>query len=985
MSLEQWQDKIYENFKLLHSFRMETPHKNPVFALEHSLSTSEIDSLKADIRAHIAIREPSDSHWLPWIVYAAEIGYIYDGHEYWNTFESSTLGWTRFSDRNRKWIRECFLRFRDEFNGAEPSGPWAEWFKNICWPIRHAILPHYLQHQLAKALFDMRLFFRGELFESPLILGNFIATHCRTGTKRFRELLEDPILVGQFSIALLLQGHKVSEDLLLKETQIRIVADLGKEKMEREWLESAQRQAVTTYEGLRRNAATGRFPIPRGRATSMVKERLRIENTPRLLLYPKANGKEWGVKIELQDLRSLTECFRDLEATIAGNYSIVAGTSGSPLPRGMFLRPGPHAFALNRWPSDTEILIRFENAPPLLDSFMSMDQLVHAGDTYLFKISTENIGYEIFNKHLRPSQKYVLVSKLPIRHDGAILKPFDLQCEGVYSALIETPSEITSHFECIVKNFGLSCAKSLHAWPVGMPAKEWDDEGSGVWLVGDAVRIAVRADYELSRIELTINHEDPSYFDVSESCGSPVLFDLSFLPLGKNLIEIKAIAKHKSCEDLVGYLSAIVREPKVWDIKTANQGALKGFIDPETPSMEEIWENDVNIEIFGPYGRTVECTCRLIDMTGTNVIREKQITGLKMPVYSESWRNIFNTQVRQDESLREAYDVAHISELFFDAEEMGSFKVIGERKSTPIRWAVYKSGRHKKLRYINETEAEIVDISRFEFTAPDVPIEIEQIGLERTVDYIDGGLFLIQGQDEITDSIIMLSSGEKLTLQNIRIFPQLQKIYEGGEGVLRLIALYDLWQRSRTSGNVLSDLLRSKVLRVITSSLCSIIGGSHWKEAESAYLLKEDETNFVKLKNYIADKPDERYIGAVLYREAERLAHLTIDKRKNELERLFLTQIKSLSRKYSIAHVGKDGIIIRRSSAYMLPEFVLRLSSAPNTVLAWGDEMVQTLCRYLHEVPAIAKAGRFLVLAVERHLAKKQLNAGDSCYKGWNW
>lgn len=984
MSLDQWQEKIHDHFMLLHDFRMGTPNKNPVFALEHGLNTSELDRLKADIRAHIATREPSDRHWLPWIVYAAEIGYIYDGHEYWPPFESSTMGWTRFRDRNRSWMKECFLRFRDEFHGAEPSGPWAEWFKNICWPIRHAILPHYLQHQLAKALFDMRLFFRGELFESPLVLGNFIATHCRTGTKRFRELLEDPMLVGQFSIALLLQGHNISEELLLKETQERIVSDLGREQMERVWLESAQKHAVTTYEGLRRRAAAGADPSPRVRFTTLVDERLRIENTPRLFLYPKANGKEWGVKLELQDLRSLAARIRDLEPVIAGNYCIVAGTSGSPLPRGMFLRPGPHAFGLIRWPSDYEVLITFENAPSALNSFLRMDQLIPPGNVHLFKISTENIGYEIHEKHLRPSQKYIVVSMSPIQHDGVIFKPFDLKCEGVYSAVIETPEDITSPFEEAVKAIGLSCAKSLRVWPVGLPAKEWDEEGYGVWLAGDRIRVAVRADYELRGIQVVINRNSPSFFDVPASSREPVLLDLSLLPFGKNLIEIKAVAKHQPNEDLVGYLSAIVREPQVWDIKTANQGALRGFVDPENPSLEEIWANDINIEIFGPAGRAVGCRFRLIDRTGTSVIAEKQIAGLKLPIYGEHWRNEFSARVKEDTSMQEAYDEAHVGELFFDAEEIGYFTVVGERKSSPIRWAVHKSGHRKKLQYINETEVESVNISRFEFAVPDVPVRIEKIGPEQTVEYADGGLFLIQGIDNITDSIVMLPYGRKLTLQDMRISPRLRKAYERGEGVRQLVALYDLWERSRTSGNILSDLWRKQVLKSITSTLCSVVCGSQWEKAERDYLEKDDEASLHRLRYCISDKSDERYIGAVLDRDAKRLAGLPIMERKAVLGRLLETQIGSLVKKYHIDRPGKGGIVIRTSPAHLLLEFVLRLSSAPNTVLAWEKEKFPTLLEYLHEVPVIARAGRFLVLAVEsRYDSKQDLNG--CCYKGWKW
>lgn len=733
MSLDQWQEKIHEHFKILNDFRSETT-KNPIFALEHGLNTPELDILKADIRTHVANDEPWTRHWLPWIVYATEIGYTYDGQEYWQTFESKTPGWNRLRDHNRNWMRKCFVRFRDEFHGLEPSGPWAEQFKNICWPIRHAIIPHYLQHQLAKALFDLHLSFRKELFESPLVLGNFIATHCRTGPKRFKELLEEPMLVGQLCIALLLHDNKISEELLLKETQARIVADLSKEQMERKWLESAQRQAITTYKGLHRHRKADAYYRPYEKGTRLEEERLRIENKPRILLYPKANSKEYGVKLELPDLRYLASCFRNLEPIIAKHFCTITGTNGSPQPQGMFLRPGPHSiYPLIRWPSGNETLIKFEDASPELDLLLSMNQFIPSSDMHLFKIAADNIGYEIYAKNLRSKQKYVVVSLSLIKHDGVILKPFNLKCDGVYSALIETPKEITSNFKNAVKSIGLSCSQSLHVWPVGLPAKEWDEEGYGVWLVGDRIRIAIRSDYELLGIEVKINNEDnPCFINAPEANREPILLDMSFLPTGNNLIEFKAIAKDESHGDhLVGYLTAILREPQVYDINRASQGALQGFVYPENPSLEEIWANDVNIEVYGPVGKPVGCKVRFFDSTHTSVIKEKRITGLKLPIFGEHWRNEFATWIKKDELMQEAHDESHACELLFDAEEMGYFTVSGERKFTPIRWTVNKNGKHKKLRYINETEVENVKISRYEFISPDIPECIDKIGFIR--------------------------------------------------------------------------------------------------------------------------------------------------------------------------------------------------------------------------------------------------------------
>ncbi len=972
MSLDQWQKKLEEQFKLLYEVRKETSSKNPVFALEHGLNTSDIEHLKADVRAHIALQEPLDSHWLPWVVYAAEIGYGYDGHEYWQTFESNTSGWVRLGYPYRGWIRKGFLKFRDQFHGAEPSGPWAKHFKYICWPIRHAILPRDLQHQLAKALFDLRLFFREELFESPSLLGNFISAHCRIGTKRFLQLMEDPALVGQISFALLLHKEKISEDLLLKETQARIVADLSREQRERQWLENAQRHAVTKHEGLRRYAYKGESTIPRGRSPRLDDELLRIENTPRLFIRPESSMPGWEVKLELQDLTSLVTRFPDLRPIIAENYSYVVGTSGSSQARGIFLRPGPHSFTLVRWPSSNEILISFVSAPEKLNAFLRLEHLFPPGNVHLFNISSEKIAYEIRGRNIRPGEKYVVLSASPIPHDGVIFKPFNINCDGIYSAYLETPGEITSYIEEAAKAVGLSCTKSLRVWPVGLPAKEWDGEGYGVWVEGDSIRVGLRAGYELRGVEVSINDDFPSFFEIQSSSEGPVFLYLSPLPVGENIVEIKAVAKHQPHDDLVGYITVVIKEPQVWDIKTANQGALRGYVDPENPSLEEIWANDINFALVGPAGRPLKCRFRLLDKLNAKVIREKQILGMTLPIYGQQWRNEFSTKIKKDTSMQEAYEVAYFGEIIVDAEEVGYFTIKGERRSTPIRWIIQTSGHHKRLQYINETADDNLEIERYKFSTPDVLSSIDKRSLGQALEDTEGGLFLIQNREGFRDTIVVTASGRAMGLGDMKVFPKLHNAYEGDTGIEQLISLYGLWAKSKTSGSLFAELWRTQVLKSIASKISADIGGARWATAERNYLERDDERNFIGLKTCISDRPGERYIGVKLEGEAKRLSQVSMRERVIFFGDLFKNFLR-ISEKIPDA-----------DSPWPDPEFVLKLSSAPHTLLMWDQEKTRAFISFLRKFPMMSRASRYLVIAVERYCATDP-NWEGCCHNGWRW
>src|SRR5690349_11411112 len=123
VALDSWQIRLHQHFAALAKERVVSGH--PVFALEHGLEEGEIESLEADVRASLKVRPPSDAFWLPWVVYATEIGYKYDGEEYWQTFEQITPGWSTCRSKPREWLRDRFLGFHKTYHGIHPSGRWA--------------------------------------------------------------------------------------------------------------------------------------------------------------------------------------------------------------------------------------------------------------------------------------------------------------------------------------------------------------------------------------------------------------------------------------------------------------------------------------------------------------------------------------------------------------------------------------------------------------------------------------------------------------------------------------------------------------------------------------------------------------------------------------------------------------------------------------------------------------------------------------------
>jgi hypothetical protein len=201
-SLEEWQKRLDTHFA--HLARLRSASDLPIFALEHDLTSEQFQEISAQLRERLSLGLRIESHWLLWVVYATELGYDYDGDEYWHSFEERTPRWKDRGNRNQ--LRDWFGRFRTTYHGVKPSGPWAEWFTIIAWPITHAILPKYLQWQFARTLYNLRYHLAQLSDPSPAKVGQLLAAHTWDASSRFQEFLQQSELAGRIALALVGNG-----------------------------------------------------------------------------------------------------------------------------------------------------------------------------------------------------------------------------------------------------------------------------------------------------------------------------------------------------------------------------------------------------------------------------------------------------------------------------------------------------------------------------------------------------------------------------------------------------------------------------------------------------------------------------------------------------------------------------------------------------------------------------------------------------------
>ena len=102
-------------------------------------------------------------------------------------------------------------------------------------------------------------------------------------------------------------------------------------------------------------------------------------------------------------------------------------------------------------------------------------------------------------------------------------------------------------------------------------------------------------------------------------------------------------------------------------------GARVGFIDGEyvlNPTLEQLWEGQVDVTLRGPAGRRIDCELSLFEREGHEPIWVLRPPPLPLPIDPELWRSWFTEHIRDE--AKDAYDTARICEVLFRAEEIGA-------------------------------------------------------------------------------------------------------------------------------------------------------------------------------------------------------------------------------------------------------------------------------------------------------------------------
>tara|TARA_R110002110_G_scaffold415612_7_gene652402 strand:+ start:210999 stop:213851 length:2853 start_codon:yes stop_codon:yes gene_type:complete len=844
--LDQWQERMERHFEALAKSR-ETSGL-PLFALEHGLSSEDIESVSSQLRARLTSGARLAPHWLLWTIYAAEHGYNYEGGEYWQSFEQNTPGWDA-SDRYR--VSTWFSRFQKSFNGFRPSGAWASHFSIIAWPITHAVLPRYLQRQFARTLYVLRFQIARTDTIEPAVVGSLIAANAHDASTRFEQFLQQKELVGRIALALLeLEKAADGEEPLLPATLSRIVRDLETIRSARGWLNETSRVVSDRFKGL--GNGTGLHEKIDGVLAQQ--EQARLDIRPDLRLHYKGQGV-WDLQIDIPSFNDVAALNPEVRQFLKQTRCVLNGAS-SKKPPGWLLSARRRA-VLRNWPDPGLPLVGFEKQNGTVTHLLESECRMGEGPHWLFRIGRDGIAKEIRGRIVRPGYEYVIASTEPFEDLMEGMTPCVINCPEIKAVHVDVPTALPETYEHWLTAKGLEVARTIRVWPAGFPGRQWDGEGHSEWLTTERPCFGIVPDHDVETYEISLNGEE-SLTIRSDCPGTPTFVQLPELSSGRHLLTVRAKRAGTPAERQVpqeGFLELRVREPMPWIPGTASHAGLIVSGQPYNAALSTFWENEFELSVFGPPSRQVTPYV-ILQNAGEETFFERQVCDpLEFPVPPAVWKKRFSEFLRR-EKCEWRYLEASLGFLALDGGDLGRYVIRFEHDVRPLRWVLSHSDDDISVRLVDETGKEEIEwrCYYFDMGRPrssrrlDVDLALKGMPVDSP-----GGLFVAKAGKN--HEAVVVSTG--LTgegLGGLGVLPEHGHISEEPQDIIELLWILRYWHRAKVAG-YLAGARRRQVTDTLMHGIVGVMAGWDWARVEAKLNGAADPAGYMDhLQSLVAQK-----------------------------------------------------------------------------------------------------------------------------------
>ncbi len=932
---EELRDRVERHFRSLARIRENSDF--PVFAMEHGLSEEDLDHLQSYLLSRLRSYPLQGSDWLLWVIYATEVGYNYTGEEYWQSFEEQTLGWD-YHNRNR--IRNWFRKFQDTYSGVVPSGPWAQHFTIIAWPITHAILPVYLQRQFARALYDFRYHLAGMATLDPQTIGRLLAINVNMPSTRFREFLQQEELIGRIVLALLGEEALEANQPIYPQTLKRIVADLDRVRTSREWLKETRRVVSERFKGI------GHGPWPpidrpvHGPSTGPTFDTAQLTIRPRVLLRHTGGGS-WSVLLDVPSFRGMSALHAGIHSFLKSARCRLNGGNDTK-PRGWLLS-GSRKGVVQSWPDTAKPLIQLEQPHTTIDHLLEAECRLTPGPNWLFRVSTDGTARQIATGTVRPGCDYVLVTTGDPPRPNEVMHSCSLNCDGVTPFRLKIPIHVSGDLHSWIGDLGFHVARTIRVWPAGLPGRSWDGEGSSEWLTTEAPCFGVSHDHPVDAYAFRLN-EGSEHLIRTDGTANPLFLRLPPLPAGTHSLTVKA-QRSSALETVApsspaqGFVQLTVREPEPWTPGVASHSGLIVTMDPADADLDTLWRNEIRLYVFGPESHSASLTIELEAADGRQILKERVGTAFNLPIIPDNWHRSFEQFLKHRERA-ESYLEAAKGKLTINGESLGTCSILFEHDVKPLRWLTRRSPDDIVIRLVDDTgnEGTEADVYRCDM---DRPLEMSRLTPDKARSGLvvepPGSLFFaehVNYDDTIAVSNVIAQKG----LQGIGFSPEIGKIPRNTQDLLHAVRLLTKWQEARLSG-FLIKVRHRQVVDGILDALYESLCGRNWVEAEARFRANPKSPEALEVLKSRVDKWPSFAVALI-----RNLSSIPLDlvQRTN-----WLTEVAG---RYSVCNDRN------------LCGFALRLANEPHTLSLIPVHKLDGLISQLLNCPAALRGGRLLAL-----------------------
>lgn len=716
-SLESLDQQLHAHFGRLADLKREGGH--PVFALEHGLSPDEVKALSQGLEDNLrALLRGGESltskHWLCWVVHAAEHGYTFEGLEFWPSFSAKTPSWDRYIGV-RALLRDWFVRFKNTYCGVWPAGSWAANYRYIAWPITHALLPSDLQTRLAESMFQMRFRLGATEALTPTRVGQLVAAYTHHGSNRYLNFLAQEDLVGRIVLALL-HANPDEQDAIHPPTLRRIIADLNRTRAAQRMLQDARHHfqharhrtwGPTNLPGPFQLGSTDALPVDDMPAAQPILVRTGV-------LLERNAADQWSATLQLPSFQALSNEHAEFARHLSECLVNIPCHGEAWLPA-RALVTSRRERSLHRWPADREPLLRFSESLQGFDSLVAEECQLPSAPCWVFRLTTDGSQARMSARAtVHPGRRYLVLAR-----DSAVLptggSPLALLCEGVHGCVLDVPVAPSDEFRRALTAAGISVSRGLRIEPLGILPRQWDGDSEGEWLTTETPTFSVGVDHEVTGFDVALDG-GTSVTLVPEADQAELMFALPRLEPGRHTVTVSSRLA-QGCMMAPGktVLRLMVREPSTWIPGQLCHPAMVVSVTPLSPSLDDLVDGRVSIQVEGDTARKVTFTLVLLNAAGAETSRQP-LFNHAMPVRTADWNKEWNAAAE-----RERDDYAYLTAcggyIEVSGEELGFFRISLRREVHALRWVIRK-GNAATLCLVDDSDEGATVVSSYRFTTP---------------------------------------------------------------------------------------------------------------------------------------------------------------------------------------------------------------------------------------------------------------------------